>query len=68
MHLLILKMKLRELIQIEEEVIAGLRRRAAEGDNEAAQVLLDHLRAQSEAISKWQKAKDSPAGQQKAKQ
>jgi len=50
-------MKLQDLINIEHELVEGLRGRASEGDNEAAQVLLEHLRAQSEVISKWKEAK-----------
>lgn len=50
-------MKLTELRAIEAKLIGGLRQRAASGDNEAAKVLLEHLRAISKAISEWQEKK-----------
>jgi len=49
--------KLAELIAIEEETINTLRRNALAGCAESARVLLEHLRATSAAISKWQKDK-----------
>jgi hypothetical protein len=49
--------KLTELIAIEKETIDTLRRNALAGCAESARVLLEHLRATSLAISKWQKDK-----------
>lgn len=48
-----------ELKSIEVEVLDGLRARAAQGDNEAARVALEHLRAQSKAIAEWRERKDA---------
>jgi len=52
-------MKIAELRELEIEAITGLQQRSNAGDNDAARVLLEHLRAVSEAISKWQTAKDN---------
>jgi hypothetical protein len=51
-------MKISELNQFEEETISHLRRRIADGDNEAAKILLEHLRNVSQAISERRKEKD----------
>lgn len=50
-------MKLADLIEMEDEIVHGLRMRAAQGDNDAAKVLLKHLRATSANITKWKEAK-----------
>lgn len=52
-------MKIAELIQIEAEQIELLRERSHGGDNEAAQVLLEHLRCTSKEISEWKRQKDA---------
>lgn len=51
-------MKIKDLIEIENEQIVLLRKRSTEGDNDAARVLLEHLRYVSENIAKWKKEKD----------
>lgn len=48
-------MKLTEMRMIEDEV---LRARAISGDNEAAAVLLAHLREISKAIENWKSKKE----------
>lgn len=48
-------MKIIKLQALEAEQINLLRARSAEGDNHASQVLLEHLRAVSAAISQWTK-------------
>lgn len=58
-------MKITELIQIESETIGYLRARAQGGDNEAAQVLLEHLRATSAAISQWKAQLDASEGKKR---
>jgi len=55
-------MKISELIQLEAEQIDLLRQRSQAGDNEAAQVLLEHLRATSAAISQWKAQLDASEG------
>ena len=50
-------MKISELQALEAEQIEGLRERAAKGDNEAARVLLEHLRKVSKAIEAWVRIK-----------
>lgn len=52
-------MRLKEVINIEQEVVESLRARAKEGDNEAAAILLAHLRRVSKDIAEWQKAQNS---------
>jgi len=50
-------MKITELIALENEQIELLRQRSIDGDNEAAQVLLEHLRAVSKQIDDWKNTK-----------
>ena len=52
-------MSIKELQAIEAELIAGLRKQAADGDPQAAGVLLKHLRGVGKDISKWQKGLDA---------
>jgi hypothetical protein len=50
-------MTIRQIIELENEQIELLRDRSNQGDNEAAKVLLEHLRAVSKSISEWKDAK-----------
>lgn len=52
-------MKLAELRALENEIIAGLRLRAQEGDNKASKIILNHLRKISKDIAIWQQNKDN---------
>ena len=52
-------MKITDINSIESEIISQLRSRSAAGDNEAASILLDHLRKQAETIDKWRARKQS---------
>jgi len=55
-------MKISELLDLEAEQINLLRARSHNGDNHASQVLLEHLRATSAAISQWKAQKDQTEG------
>lgn len=55
-------MKISEIQAIEIEQINLLRQRSAEGDNEASQVLLEHLRAVSKDIDEWKRRMDAQDG------
>ncbi len=60
-------MKIKDLIQREEEMLADLRHRAINnGDNGAARVYLEHLRAVSKNIDEWKKNKDRLEAEQAA--
>jgi hypothetical protein len=52
-------MKLATLIELEDSVVQNLHRQALQGDNEAARVLLEHLRATSTAIESWRAKKEA---------
>lgn len=52
-------MKITELNSIETEVLDHLRARAKNGDNEAADVILNHLRESSINIEHWKARKDA---------
>jgi hypothetical protein len=51
-------MKIKELQDIEKEVIKYLLTRSAGGDNEASRVLLEHLREVGSKIDEWRHRKD----------
>lgn len=51
-------MKIKDLIALENEMLEHLRVRALGGDNDAARVYLEHLRATSKSIEEWKKNKD----------
>lgn len=52
-------MKIVEIQELEREQIELLRERSGRGDNQAAAVLLEHLRQVSIQISKWKAEKDA---------
>jgi hypothetical protein len=52
-------MKLTEWLSIEQDVIADLRARVRSGDNEAARVLLTHLRLTFKRIDAWKAGKEA---------
>lgn len=51
-------MRIADLVKIETELLDDLRKRAAAGDNHAAQVALEHLRETSRSIEDWRKGLD----------
>lgn len=50
-------MKIKDINALEAEIINALRNKALAGDNEAASVLLNHLRQQSKVIDNWRSNK-----------
>lgn len=53
-------MKIKDIQTIEQEVLNALKLRAMHnGDNHAAEVLLNHLRLVSKEIQHWRERKDS---------
>ncbi len=50
-------MSIKELTAISDELVAGLRRQARDGNAQAAGILLKHLRGVSKDIDKWKRDK-----------
>lgn len=52
-------MKIKDLIELENEMIQQLRKQALGGDSRAAALLLEHLRAVSKNIDDWKRNKEA---------
>ena len=50
-------MTIKQMKAIEDETLELLRMRSQAGDNEAAMVILDHLRETSKLIDQWKRNK-----------